>query len=91
MCLLSTTQRSIGTDTFVLSRVLLVLHLQASQLLRVSSVWGTNSFIFPDLVTDWTGSGWFCRIYLTAALGFFQPFCSLLALLMLTGVTRWPL
>ncbi|GAB4816345.1 hypothetical protein N2152v2_003391 [Parachlorella kessleri] len=60
----------------------------ASQLLRVSSVWGANSFIFPDLVTDWTGAGWFCRIYLTAALGFFQPFCSLLALLMLTGVTR---
>ncbi len=62
--------------------------VQAAQLLRLGSVWGKNSIIFPDIVTDWTAAGWFCRIYLTAALGFFQPFCSLMTLLMFVGVVR---
>lgn len=58
-------------------------------MLPLSAIWGPNSFIFPSLVTDWTGAGWLCRIYLTTALGIFQPLCSLMTLFMLAAVVRW--
>lgn len=34
---------------------------QLSPLLRVSRLWGANSFVFSDGVTSWTGAGWMCR------------------------------
>ena len=63
--------------------------LQLSQLLRVSSIWGANSFLLPPRVTAWTGAGWMCRIYLTLSLGVLHPLCAFTALLMLTAALRW--
>ena len=34
---------------------------QLSPLLRVSRLWGANSFVFSSGVTSWTGAGWMCR------------------------------
>ncbi|KAL4431463.1 hypothetical protein ABPG75_006719 [Micractinium tetrahymenae] len=56
-----------------------------SLLLRVSSLWGANSFLLPPGAAAWAGSGWMCRIYLTASLGFLHPFCACTTLLMLTA------
>ncbi|KAL4421765.1 hypothetical protein ABPG77_009748 [Micractinium sp. CCAP 211/92] len=56
-----------------------------SLLLRISSLWGANSFLLPPGAAAWAGSGWMCRIYLTASLGFLQPFCACTTLLMLTA------
>lgn len=39
--------------------------------------------VAPSSVTDWTGSGWLCRIYLTAALGFAAPFVAWLTFFLL--------
>lgn len=63
--------------------------LQACQILRLGTLWGSNSIILPAVVTDWTGSGWLCRVYLSAALGFFQPFCSIFTLVMLAAAVRY--
>ncbi|PSC74385.1 P-loop containing nucleoside triphosphate hydrolase isoform B [Micractinium conductrix] len=54
-----------------------------SLLLRVSSLWGANSFVLPAGVRAWTGAGWMCRIFLTAGLGVLHPLCACLTLLML--------
>lgn len=62
--------------------------LQLSLLLRVSSLWGANSFLLPAGVRAWTGSGWMCRIYLTASLGVLHPLCAFTTLLMLTAALR---
>ena len=62
--------------------------LQLSQLLRVSSIWGANSFLLPARVTAWTGYGWMCRVYLTLSLGVLHPLCAFTALLMLTSALR---
>lgn len=64
---------------------------QLSLLLRISSLWGANSFLLPPGAAAWAGSGWMCRIYLTASLGFLQPFCACTTLLMLTAALRWVL
>lgn len=64
---------------------------QLSLLLRISSLWGANSFLLPPGAAAWAGSGWMCRVYLTASLGFLQPFCACTTLLMLTAALRWVL
>lgn len=59
-----------------------------AQLLRLSSIWSSRSFVFPSNVTNWTGAGWLCRVYITVAMGLLQPFCSLLTLLMFTSALK---
>lgn len=63
-------------------------HPQLSLLLRVSSLWGANSFVLPAGVRAWTGAGWMCRIFLTAGLGVLHPLCACLTLLMLKAALR---
>lgn len=57
------------------------------QLLRLSTLWGTGSVVFPTSLTDWTGDGWMCRIYLTLSLGILQPLCALSTLLLFSAAT----
>lgn len=57
------------------------------QLLRLSTLWGTGSVVFPTSFTNWTGDGWMCRIYLTLSLGILQPLCSLSTLLLFSAAT----
>ena len=64
---------------------------QLSLLLRISSLWGSNSFLLPPGAAAWAGAGWMGRIYLTASLGFLHPFCACTTLLMLTAALRWAL
>ncbi|KAL6772344.1 hypothetical protein ACKKBG_A29860 [Auxenochlorella protothecoides x Auxenochlorella symbiontica] len=69
---------------------LLIIVWMATQTLRLSSVWGYSSIVFQDDVTDWSGAGRNCRVYLTVALGVLQPLCCLTALLAFAAVTRLP-
>lgn len=49
-------------------------NLQVLQILRLNIIWGPYSLFAPPQVTNWTGAGWLCRIYLTASLGLLAPF-----------------
>jgi hypothetical protein len=62
--------------------------LQASQVLRLNSIWGGDSLVFPDSVTDWSSAGWMCRIYLTISLGILQPLLTFTTLLMFAAGVR---
>lgn len=61
--------------------------MQCSQVLRLSTVFGYKSTVFDDEVTDWSGRGYMCRIYLTAALGVLHPLCAAFALHAFKAIT----
>lgn len=61
----------------------------ATQILHLPLLWGPNSIVAPAHVTGFTGDGWLCRIYVTAALGVAAPLSAWTALFMLeSGVQR---
>jgi hypothetical protein len=59
--------------------------MQALQILRLALLWGPYSIVAPTSVTNWTGAGWLCRIYLTAALGIAAPLSSWFFLFLLAA------
>jgi hypothetical protein len=59
--------------------------MQALQILRLALLWGPYSIVAPQHVTSWTGSGWLCRIYITAALGIAAPLSSWFFLFLLAA------
>ena len=58
---------------------------------RIPAVWGYRSVVFEDDVTDWSGKGTMCRIYLTAALGVLHPLAAIFALACFRSTTVNPL
>ena len=55
--------------------------LAAVQVCRLYTLlWNPGSSISSSAVTDWTGQGWMCRIYISASLGIFFPYCCLFTL-----------
>lgn len=60
---------------------------QASQTLRLTSVFGYESVVFDDDVTDWTGGGRACRLYVTISMGVLEPVAVIAALLSFSAVT----
>lgn len=67
------------------AEVLLLSPLQLLQILRLSALWGPHSFLVPANVSAWTGAGWLCRIYLTAALGCLAPLVAFSTLFLLAS------
>lgn len=61
--------------------------MQASQTLRLSAVFGFGSVVFDDDVTDWSGEGWACRLYVTVSMGVLEPLAAIAALLAFSAVT----
>jgi hypothetical protein len=62
--------------------------MQLAQLLRLSALWGPHSFAVPDQVSQWTGGGWMCRVYLTVALGVAAPLAAFFALGLLSSAVK---
>ena len=63
---------------------------QTLQSLRLMSLfWGPTSIVSPPSLTNWSGAGWLCRIYITASLGVFGPLAACFTLFFfITAIRR---
>ena len=62
--------------------------LQTVQILHLALLWGHNSVVAPSRITNWTGAGWMCRIYLTSALGVLAPLAAWFPFFLLAAGTK---
>ena len=63
--------------------------MQLAQWLRLEAFWQPGSQVFPNSVTQWTGNGTLCRIYLAVSMGLLEPFCLFTAVLLCRSVLRY--
>ena len=63
--------------------------VQLSQWLRLAGFWAPGSPVFPGHVTQWTGRGALCRIYLCASLGVLEPLFLTTVVLLCRGPLRY--
>ena len=63
--------------------------VQLSQWLRLAGFWAPGSHVFPSHVTQWTGGGALCRIYLCASLGVLEPLFLTTVVLLCRGPLRY--